>query len=99
MGIMLWVWIPLHIYYLLQPHSLLSIIVYYYLPSDFYPLTITTVPGPCYYTIERGPVYLGELRERVLSITLYRLLVATKSNRTQPIIDTHGEARKVYDKY
>jgi hypothetical protein len=41
--------------------------------QTFYPFTITTVPVPCYYTIERGPVYLGELRERVLSITLYRL--------------------------
>ena len=51
--------------------TLFSILVYLYLPSDFY---ITTVPVPCYYTIERGPVYLGELRERVLSITLYTFL-------------------------
>jgi hypothetical protein len=41
---------------------LVSLFTFIY-PSDFYPFTITTVPVPCYYTIERGPVYLGELRE------------------------------------
>jgi hypothetical protein len=54
-------------------HTLFSRFVYIYLPSDFYPFTITTVPVPYYSTIERGPVYLGELRKHVLPITLYTL--------------------------
>ena len=42
----------------LQPHSLFSIlftIVYFFI---LLPFTITKVP--CYFTIERGPVYLSE---------------------------------------
>jgi hypothetical protein len=45
-------------------------IIYFFI---FYPLPSLKVPVPCYFTIERGPVYLGEPKGRSPSYPLYNL--------------------------
>ena len=54
---------PIH--YSLFSHIPFSTIVYIYLQRHFSPLTTTTVHTFAIFTIERGPVYLWELRCKV----------------------------------
>ena len=53
------------ILYSLFSHIPFSTIVYIYLQRHFLPLTTTTVHTFAIFTIERGPVYLWELRCKV----------------------------------
>ena len=53
------------IHYSLFSHILFSTIVYIYLQRHFSPLSTTTVYTFAIFTIERGPVYLRELRCKV----------------------------------